>query len=456
VAGARKIGEKSKWYQSRKVAFALAIVLMVGVSAVIIWFLSDKYEFENQVGLKRSQNLPELAETVIAVLPFTIIGDSSIGRQLTAGLSEDVVTELSHVDDLQVIAYGSSSRLSDHHNPQDDARSLLGATHLVRGSIQFEADSFRIDVHLEDLVKNRQIWAESFDFRLENILSAQAEIARQVSAALAVAFPNHRQTEFEQTAAINFEARVLINQAMIVARPSSDPARVQAGTLLFERAIELEPLAPSGYAGVAYLQAKAAWYGSVQDVDSALETAVTNAKKAISLDRNSVRTLLALAVVAMLNDDYEKAIEHLDTAILTRPSYALTNAWRGAMLTFAGQARQGILPLLTAIRLDPINPRTPYLNMLGVAYFHSGDIKTAVETITRNFKNNGPRGPHTVAYLVAGYFHLGEMDKARQAFQDFQKIEKGFPLERWLQLSFQDPKDVEMVLGALRQLRAEN
>lgn len=440
----------------RSVSIAIALGALVAVTlGGILWLTSGRGPGREPVSRAIDDVVSLPGTPVIAVLPFAIIGDSPIGQQLAVGLSEDVVTELSYLAGLQVIAYGSSSRLADREHLETDIISQLGATHLLRGRIQIEDSSFRINVRLEDLHRHRQIWADSFDYQLENLLLAQTNIARRVSTALAVTFPDNRSEGIERTAVFNIEARALTSQAIGLSAPPSDPVRVQAATLLFKRAIELEPQAPSSYAGLAYLQATAAWFGSVQDIDSALETAVVNARKSISLDRNSVQALLALAVVAMMQDDYEKAIEHLDSAIVAQPSSALAYAWRGLMLTYAGQARQGVRPLLTATRLDPINSRTPYLNMLAIAYFHSGDIKSAIETIMKNLENGGPHGPHMAAYIIAGYFHLGEMDKARQAFQEFLKIENGFPLERWFQLSFQYPKDVENVLGPLQQLRTE-
>ena len=122
------------------------------------------------------------------------------------------------------------------------------------------------------------------------------------------------------------------------------------------------------------------------------------------------------------------------------------------MTTYTGSAVNGIKPLQTAIRLNPADPRAPYVNMLGATYFHCGKHEKADEALRLNISLGGEFGPHMLAYIAANNYCLGKRREASEAFRELRKAESTFSIEKWLRRAFRNPVDVENVLGPLKYL----
>jgi TolB-like protein len=424
-------------------------VLLVAAVAGVAWLTIGERSATKSDGPDQVAGAPK---PVVAVLPLERIGSAPLAHEVTAGLTEDIVTDLSHVAGLEVIAHTSSALAAQRDQEIEQIGSELGATHLVLGSIRVEGPAFRINARLVDVAAKRQVWAERFDYTLDNVLSAQDEIARHVSEALSVALRPDEAIGLAGSGLQSLEARVLYRQSEHISYPPSDPVRITAARQLFRRIIDLEPQSAPGYAGLAYTIAIGAWFGNSADLQGDLDAVDRLAAEAQAIDPRASQAYVAACIAAMLRRDFERAVARCRLAVEARPSDNLAQAWHGLILHFSGDSEAAIEPLKTAIRLNPVDPRVPYLNMLATVYFQTGDYATAMETLQRNIRRGGPGGPHMLAYIAATHAELGELEKAGQVLNDMRRRYPGFSMDAWLQRAFRKPEDAGKVLTALAKI----
>ncbi len=297
-----------------------------------------------------------------------------------------------------------------------------------------------------------QLWADRFDCALDHILSTQLKIAGEVGIALSAMFA-HSKTPLSITGSTrSIEAHTLCRQAENLHNPPTDLARIAVTKQLYQRAIEIEPEWAVGYAGLAYVRNVGAWFNPepISEAYLAKNDALTD--MALNLDPQESRAFVAKAVNAMLRDEYECAARSCRDAVTVEPSSSLAHAWQGLMMTYTGRAIDGIGPLQTAIRLNPADPRAPYLNMLGATYFHCGEHEKAEEALNLNIVQGGECGPHMLAYIAANHYCLGQRHEASKALKELRETESRFSVETWLCRAFQNRADAENLLATLENI----
>jgi len=404
------------------------------------------------IGNEPSNLLPAASTPVIAVLPLKNVGSASSAQELADGLTEDIVTNMSRIAGLRVISHHSSAAFDDGNTDPLRAGVVLGATHLLMGSFQCEGAQVRIHARLIDVGTSYQLWADRFDCALDHILSTQLKIAREVGIALSATFA-HSKTPLSIMGSIrSIEARAICRQAENLHNPPTDLARIAVTEQLYQRAIEIEPEWAVGYAGLAYVRGIGAWFNPEPISEAYLAKSDALSDKALNLEPLESRAFVARAINAMLRDDYECAVRSSRDAVTVEPSSSLAHAWQGLMMTYTGRAIDGIGPLQTAIRLNPADSRAPYLNMLGVTYFHCGEHEKAEEVMRQNIVQGGEGGPHMLAYIAANHYCRGQRHKASEALKALRETESGFSVETWLFRAFQDRADAENLLATLENI----
>ncbi len=389
---------------------------------------------------------------VVAILPLKAVGSGSLAHALADGFTEDIVTDASRIPGLQVISHRSSAAFAERHIDPARASVALGATHLLMGSFQIEGTQARIHARLIDAKSSYQLWAKRFDCALDHILSTQREIAREVGIALSATF-EHSKTPLSVMGGIrSSEARTLCRQAENLYNPPTDLARIAVTEQLYQRAIEIEPEWAVGYAGLAYVRGIGAWFNPEPISEAYLAKSDALSDKALNLEPLESRAFVAKTINSMLRDDYECAARSSRDAVTVEPSSSLAHAWQGLMMTYTGRAIDGIGPLQTAIRLNPADPRAPYLNMLGATYFHCGEHEKAEEALNLNIVQSGECGPHMLAYIAANHYCLGQRHEASEALKELRETELGFSVETWLCRAFQNRADAENLLATLENI----
>jgi TolB-like protein len=392
----------------------------------------------------------------IAVLPFVDTTTDRSGTSLATGLTEDIITDLSSLDSIDVIALSSVLPYRGTTMPPQQIATELNVSHILRGSIRGNVNQLRVTTELFDANSGRQVWADRFDRKLENELSLERELSLKVIEGLATSFRGEELDRLQRHRNIqNNEVHSLFKQAMNLANPPSDPHRLRTAGRVFSEVIEIAPDFAGGYAGAAYIHAFLVWWGHSESADEDTQKAVALANKALELDPDFGLAYSALAFTYLHSRDFDKALTASRQAIRVQPNDPYVAAYHGFILSANGQPEEGIPFAIRAIRLDPVFPRTPYRNILGVIYFHAGRYQEALDSFVRSDELGGPRSPGLLAYKAATYALLGREQEARVSFDLLTNYNGDFDWKDWLHRANKNEQYAEQVLQPLAEFERD-
>ncbi|MFC1664612.1 hypothetical protein ACFL17_03175 [Pseudomonadota bacterium] len=437
----------------KRFKYFLVIVIALFLTALFSIYL---YSVNSHVRSSVSSSNAIIAKLplkpAIAVLLFSDESSGSIDSKLADGITEDIITDLTKVSGVDVISY--SSVLPYRYKVIDAAQIAreLNVGYILRGSIRGTPTKLRITAQLYQTASGNQVWAQRFDMKLDNILELQDELAVKIVEGMSVNLRGDERRRIGARYTSNAEAYSLYKQAMNLANPPSDPGRLIVVRRAFERVTQLAPDFAGGYAGTAYTYAFFAWWGHSKNPKEDLEKAFSLSEKARALDPYFGLTYSAIAFAHLAQGNFTKALESSKKGIVVQPSDPYVNAYHGFLLGANGNATHGIDYVKRALRLDPLFPRTPFLNILGVIYFHSGQYQKAIDAFSRNIERGGPDSPGIQAYRAATKYKLGQIADAKTTYQLFNLTDRITSFEKWLKRSFKQDKDIELVLSAMRML----
>lgn len=234
-------GSGRKW-----VVLALGMIVAVAAGA---WYYLTKPDFELAYVEKMANPLPD--KPSVAVLPFSNLSAETDQAYFSDGITEDIITDLSKISGLFVVARNSSFKYKEQDVPIRQVAEELGVRHVLKGSVRRADDQIRITTQLVDALNGNQIWAERYDRKLRDIFSVQSEVARQVAKAMAVTLKANENERLFQKYTTNIDAYDVFLQARrTVDVPSKD--NIFRGENLFGQVIELDPNFAGGYAGLSF------------------------------------------------------------------------------------------------------------------------------------------------------------------------------------------------------------
>lgn len=397
-------------------------------------------------------SLPVLQQPVLAVLPFTE-ANSSIDGQIALGLTEDIITDLAQLSVIDVISLTSVRGYEDRAATVAELRETLGVTHILRGSVRGDNRLIRVTTQFLDASSGKELWADRFDRTPENILDLQDEIAVRVVQALAIEVSELNRVRRFDTRNVDPEALALYRQAMNLVNPPSDRVRSAAALLSFRQVIELDPEFAGGYAGIAYVHAFRAVFRLSDTVEADVEEAKAMAAEALLRSDNFGLAYIAMAFAHLAERNFDAALEYSQRAVAASPGDAYVQTYRGVILAFAGQPEAGIEPARHALRLDPLNVRAPYLNILGTIYLHAGRYEESLDALVRNQRLGGPDSPGSVLRRATLYMLL---DRESEAMAEIARLDDFVSVveaqESWVKRSFRRQRDHDLVINVLREL----
>lgn len=433
-----------------------AAALMLLAAIVILWWLASpdgnkdrlSDNFVEQYSLHHSGN------PSVMVFPFENLVAGSSGEILAKGITEDVITDLSRVPGIDVIALSSILSLKESMSDYMAMAHRLGVNYILRGSLRSDqqSDKIRITAQLYDSSSGNQLWARRFDRVMNDSLKIQGELATTIAQGFAESLPGIVVQEDGESQAGNREAYELYKQAMHLVNPPADPWRLIAARRAFERVIELDPEWAGGYAGAAYTYAFHVWWGHSKEPDIDRVQALELADKALTLDNSFGLANSALAFVHLSQRNFDRALSYSELAVKFRPGDPYILAYHGFIQCANGDAETGLVYAQRALRLDPAYPRTPFMNILGIINFHAGSHVVALELFQRNIERGGPNSPGTQVYLAATLASLGRLDEAGSIYKLIRVQKDVFDYEAWLNRSFRKGRDVDKVMNELRKI----
>jgi adenylate cyclase len=382
----------------------------------------------------------------IAVLPFANMSGDSEQEYFTDGISEDLITDLSKVSALFVIARNSSFTYKGRAVKVQEIGRELGVRFVLEGSIRKAGNRVRITAQLVDTQSGGHLWADRFDRDLTDIFATQDEVVQKIVGTLAIKL-TQREVSLLRRGTRNIEAYECWLRARDQLGRGTRDAALQA-RILHRRALEIDPHFAAPCAGLTFVALADYINGWADEPDKALEEAEEWARQAIALDDREPAAFGALGNALVWRRRHEDALVQLARAIELDQNYAQAHAITGMALVYAGRAAEALEPFATGMRLDPHYPNI-VLHLLAQAHFSLGQDEIAAkhlnERITRNPNTDASR-----MLLAACYGHLGRGEEARAAWAELIEVNPDFSLnQRANVLPYKDARDFQRIVEGL-------
>lgn len=287
----------------------------------------------------------------VAVLPFVNLGADSGNAYFSDGLTEEIITQLSLVDGLKVISRTSSMHYRGSKKPLREIARELGVVHVLEGSVRRDATGIRITAQLIDARNDHHVWAQNFEFALDDGFRAQEQIARAVTRALELQL--QQPTEYAAIGTSDPRAYDYYRRGRHFWNMRTPEAHEQAVTN-FQRAIEQDSSYADAWGALAntYITGYQLGYSrlSEEETYSRMKWA---AERAIALDEESAEAHTALSSVLWWQRNWPGAERELRRALELNPGEANTRSWHAQLLAGMGRLQEALAEIRRAHEQDP-------------------------------------------------------------------------------------------------------
>ena len=387
----------------------------------------------------------------IAVLPFQNLSGDTGQAYFADGVVEDIITALSRVRWLFVIARNTSFA---YQRTQVDPRTVgreLGVRYVLEGSVRKAGNRVRITGQLIDASTGTHLWAERFEGTLDDIFELQAEVAENVVGAIS---PQLERAEIERAKrkptqsldAYDYYLRGVANLH------SGSRARIEEALRQFNRAIELDPEYGSAYGAAAWCYVWRKVNGWMVDRPAEIAEGVRLARLAVTWGRDDAVALTRGGhALGHLTRDLDGGIALLDRAVLLNPNFAPAWFLGGFLRIFHGESGSAMTLFSHAVRLSPLDPEMFRMQAgIALANFFAGDFDTASASAEKALSNLPSL---LVAAVVAAASHAlaGRQEAAHHAMAHVRSLDPSLSLSTladWLPIH--RPQDLARLTEGLR------
>ena len=388
----------------------------------------------------------------IAVLPFQNMSGDADQEYFSDGISEDIITDLSKLSGLLVIARNSTFTYKGKAADVREVGKRFGVSHVLEGSVRRAGGRVRITAQLLDSASAHHVWAERYDRDLQDIFAVQDEITRHIVAALDVKLLRGEQSTvwrhlLQRADALDayYKGVDFLNR---VTREANDEA-----VRCFEQVVRLEPESPLGHLGLAGTKLSAFRYGWGQP--AALEHAAGLARKALELDETCADAHALLGYHSLLLGRHDAAIAEGERAVALNPNHADNTANLACSYVMSSRPADAVACMRKAMRLSPVYPAW-YLNVLGFAHYQLDQHNEADAALTLALQRE-PAYYDCRLMLMAAHHARGRLDDGRREADEVRRHNPALRLKDMEgRLSvLKDRALLSRFIGVLRELGLE-
>lgn len=410
AAPRRRIAGRTPWRGRSKII--LAAIGIALVAAVMSWW--QPWSLPRFQGAPSRFAYPLPDKPSVAVLPFINVSGDATHDHLAAGLTDDLITELSKVSGLFVIARHSAFAMANARRTTEDVATQLGVQYVLEGTLQRDGARLRINVKLIEAMTGLSLWAEKYDRQYADLFAVQDDVIGKIISALAVSLSQGERTQLARIPTGNLEAYDYYMRAEQEGFIYGDVATYRQTLSFYQKAIDLDPGFANAHAGIARV-AVDVWrndYNYLWSAAVARKIAYDAAGQALKLDPNNARAHSVLAILQWVDGRETEALASAKTAIAAQPNDAEAFGNLALILAHTGSHQQAISEIEKALRLDP-SPAAGFQLLAGIVFYIARENGRAIPLIEAALAQL-PRTEPAREYLAAAYANEGDTAQARQ------------------------------------------
>ncbi len=378
----------------------------------------------------------------VGILPFTDIGNDPEQAYFADGLTEDMITDLSKVQDLFVIARNTAFSYKGSSKSTVEIGREMGVAHVLEGSVRRAGGRIRINAQLVATESGGSVWAERYDRDFSDIFAVQDDITAEITKAL--------KANLQEGAGINKGGSAVAYELCLRARSlffKFQPDAFRECISLLEQAVGIDPNYSRAWSEQVFPGQSGHTFGFPGFQDG-LRIAIEKGRRAIELDETSGFAHARLGWALVIDGQHKTSLEHFSRATELEPNNADVYSWYSEALNFADEPEQAIDAAETCLHFDPIAPPN-VLHHLAHAKFILGQHDEAIKLENRVVRIM-PSFPPGRLIACAALVESGRVGEASEHIQDMLALNPNADLAHFRErYPYKNPQTKERVIKAL-------
>src|SRR6516165_3369726 len=392
--------------------------------------------------------LPLPDKPSIAVLPFENMSGDPEQEYFADGIAEDVLTTLSKIPELLVIARNSSFVFRGHALDIREIGRMLGVRHVLEGSVRKSGNRIRLAAQLIDSLNGGHVWADRFEGDLDDVFALQDRITQDIVTALEVRLTYGEQARVWRTRSGSPLVYEHFSKGRNLYVNFAKHTHAQARNE-FERALAINPAYAPALLLLGFTLTDQVRFGWGEDQATTYEAALECAARDLAADPNSFMAYMIVGYVRLFQRRHEDALVAGEKAIALGPNSSDVYHMAGMSHGYAGDFRKAARYEEQAQRLSPLSRNESMVDEAR-ARFHMGDLVLALEIAARVLTEK-PRWLTAQATLAASLWNLRSEDEARATVRKMLANHPNLTASRWAQgLPYRHQKDLDALITPLR------
>jgi TolB-like protein/thioredoxin-like negative regulator of GroEL len=410
AAGESAAEANGKVWWRRPVAGAAA-VLAIAVIGIMVW---QPWAPDVEPASVERMAFPLPDKPSIAVLPFVNMSDDPAQEYFADGMTEDLITDLSKISGLFVIARNSSFSYKGQQVKIRQVAEELGVRYVLEGSVRRAGDTVRINAQLIDATTGGHLWAERYDGNVSDIFAVQDGFVRKIVGALALNLSEDEEKEIASGQTSNIEAREAFQNGWEHYLRFTPEDNATAAERL-KRAVELDPEYGRAYSALGMVYVRGCQWRWNKELDTTTSGAFNTAMMYLTKgeEHSSSLTKVAASQIYLYDREHDKAFTEAARAVGQDPNDPEAQVAMGLAMITTGRPEAGLEFVEIALRLNPNHP-SHYVLAHAMAYFSMNDMEQTAAVLSAALELN-PSARGLAPMLAASYARLGQREEAREA-----------------------------------------
>jgi TolB-like protein/thioredoxin-like negative regulator of GroEL len=390
------------------------VIVLIGVVGAVSWLRPWEPTIEPASVERIAFPLPD--KPSIAVLPFTNLSGDSAQEYFADGMTEDLITDLSKLSDLFVIARNTmftyKGKVVKVHQVAED----LGVRYVLEGSVRRSGDQIRVNAQLIDAMTGGHIWAERYDGIATDIFAVQDAFLRKIVGALALNLSEGEQAAIASGQTSNLEAREIFQQGWdhYLRYTAEDNAKAAE---YFKQAVGLDPAYGRAYSALGMVYVRGCQWRWNKELGLSPSGAFDTGEQYLikGEEHSSSMTKVAASQMYLYDGKNDKAFTEAARAVALDPNDPEAQVAMGLAMITTGRPEAGLEFVETALRLSPNHP-THYVLAQAMAYFAMHDLEQVVIILSTALERD-PGAVDLAPLLAASYARLDQREEARASLE---------------------------------------